>query len=137
MTVYDNNRQRSRDYRDAYGNDATALDNNHDAYDPQPFRADRDMRAGYRPGWIWVPVAVLFLLIVLVMGTGFIYGGYADRVRGYDDGTALEQTGGQVTQPNLPTPLPNPNAPEIGASGTGEEPSSLPEAAPPLANDGQ
>lgn len=97
----------------------------------------RDLRSGYRPGWIWIPVAVLFLLIVLVMGTGFIYGGYNDRTRAYDNGTAIEQTGGEMTQPSLATPFPNAPAPEIGAQGTGEELSSIPEAAPPLANDGQ
>jgi hypothetical protein len=120
-----------------YDNQGADTNTNRDLPDGQMYRTERDLRAGYRPGWIWIPVAVLFLLIVLVMGTGFIFGSYNDRTRGYDNGTALEQTGGEMTQPSLATPFPNAPAPEIGAQGTGEEPSSLPEAAPPLANDGQ
>jgi hypothetical protein len=134
MTVYDKGGEPERSMRDP-GAARPLSDDVH--YSPRPFRIDNEARTGYRPGWIWVPVAVLFLLIVLVMGTGFMYGGYADRVRGYDNGTLLEQRGGQMTQPSLPTPLANPAPPEIGNSGAGEERSSIPEAAPPLANDGQ
>lgn len=120
-----------------YDNDRAAPDYGRGEPADQPFRAEREARAGYRPGWIWIPLAVLFLLIVLIMGTGFVYGGFGAGTRGYDDGTRLEQSGGQVTQPGLATPFPGSTAPEIGSDGLGEEPSSLPEAAPPLANDGQ
>lgn len=132
MTMYDKNAEPQRTAHDP-GADRPLSDDEH--YTPRPFRSEAG--TGYRPGWVWIPIAVLFLLIILVMGTGFIFGGYNDRMRGYDNGTSLEQTGGQVTQPNLATPLANPNPPEIGSDGRGEEPSSLPEAAPPLANDGQ
>lgn len=129
MTVYDNN-------RDRYTNGERSVRANIDEDPAQPTHPEQVVRSGYRPGWIWIPVAVLFLLIVLVLGTGFIYGDYSDRVRGYDNGTRLEQTDGQVTQPNA-SDLANPGNPELGTSGVGEERSSIPEAAPPLANDGQ
>lgn len=132
MTVYDNQgEQHNANHHEDQG---AAHEHSRTAHSQH---AERDLRAGYRPGWVWIPLAVLFLLIVLVMGTGFIYGGYNDRMRGYDNGTALEQSRGEMTQPGLPTPFPNANAPETGIQGTGQADSSIPEAAPALANDGQ
>ncbi len=115
----------------------SAYDNNRDTYDEQPFRAERDARAGYRPGWIWIPLAATLLLIILVVASGFIFGGYNDRTRGYDNGTAIEQSGGDTTMPNLATPVANPGAPEDGAAPLPGRPLVRPEEAPPLANDGQ
>jgi hypothetical protein len=110
----------------------TSYDANRDAYD----RISEE-RTGYRPGWVWIPIAVVLLLTILLIGVGFVYGGYNDPMRGYDDGTAIEQSGGQITQPNLATPVPNSGAPELGPNRSGDEPASIPEAAPALANDGQ
>jgi hypothetical protein len=104
-------------------------------YDNDPQGRD-SARSGYRPGWIWIPVAVVALLTALLIGVGFIYGGYNDRLRGYDNGTAIEQTNGDTTQPGAGSPQQN-TAPELGNQPQGEERSSIPEAAPPLANDGQ
>jgi hypothetical protein len=118
--MYDNNQQGFADGRDAY--------------DPQPARGDRDARAGYRPGWIWIPVVVVSLLIVLVIAVGFVYGGGSSGLRGYDDGTRIEQTQGDTTQPGT---APIQGAPELGNQPEGEERSSLPEAAPALSNDGR
>lgn len=135
MSVYDHNREPERSGPERTAPDPTGLrdQGDHAHYTPAPFRAAPG--AGYRPGWVWVPLAVLFLLIVLVMGTGFIYGGAGDSTRGYDNGTLLEQRGGQVTQPG--DDVTGSDAPELGVQGEGEERSSIPEAAPPLANDGQ
>jgi hypothetical protein len=137
MTIYNEERPNTNAERRAAQIDAS-YGNNRDAYDAQPFRADQDVRSGYRPGWVWIPLAVLFLLIVLVIGTGFVFGGYNDSMRAYDSGTLIENRDGPITQPSLATPQADAAPPEIGnQQRTGEEPSSLPEAAPPLANDGQ
>jgi hypothetical protein len=115
----------------------TIYDTNREGRSEQRFADERVARAGYRPGWIWIPVAVTLLLIILLVATGFIYGGYSDRVRGYDNGTAIEQTGGDTTMPSLATPMPLENAPETGAPAPLNRPVVRPEEAPPLANDGQ
>ncbi len=112
-------------------------DTGRDERDERPGADDRAARAGYRPGWLWIPVAVTLLLITLVVATGFIYGGYSDRTRGYDDGTAIEQTRGDTTMPGLATPVIGQGAPEDGAEAQPGRPLVIPEEAPPLANDGQ
>lgn len=112
-------------------------DNTRDADERPSYRDEHMARAGYRPGWLWIPLAATLLLIILVIATGFVFGGYSDRTRAYDDGTRLEQTGGDVTMPGLATPMPNTGAPESGASPLPARAPVFPEEGAPLANDGQ
>lgn len=137
MTVYDNSRKGYRqenDERLAPG----AKVYPQSEHGPGGTPADHRNATGYRPGWIWIPLAVLFLLTALILGTTFIYGGYSDGLRGYDNGTRLENVSGDATLPDVRVA---PNAgggpTEIGSQGVGEERSSIPEGAPPIANDGQ
>lgn len=137
MTVYDDSRKGHRtkpEERLAPG----AKVYTQSEHGPGGTPADYRNAAGYRPGWIWIPLAVLFLLTALVLGTGFIYSSYNDGMRAYDNGTRLENTAGDTTLPGpAATPIVNAKPPEIGSQGLGEERSSIPEGAPPIANDGK
>lgn len=86
-------------------------------YDVDAERDERYRRDGYRPGWLLIGLATIFLVTVLFLGVAFISGDRYDGMRGGNQIDTRLESGPLNANPQGEAPLPTgARGPDLGAT---------------------